>query len=97
MVKGIEKAQYVVDIKSDGVLINTIDGNTSYHRFYIMEYADCDLKTYMEDENNQIDVYDRVKICIELTKSLNELYELGYYHRDIKPDNFFILHQGNGK
>lgn len=92
-----KKAQYVIDIKSDGMLINTFDGKTSCHRFYIMEYANCDLKTYMEDWNNQIDVYDRVKICIELTKSLNELYELGYYHRDIKPDNFFYFASGKWK
>ena len=92
-----KKADYVIDIISDGVLKNTIKGETHYHRFYIMEYATCDLKTFREDESCEMDVYDDVKICIELTKALKELFELGYYHRDIKPDNFFYFASGKWK
>lgn len=92
-----KKANYVIDIISDGILKNTIKNETHYHRFYVMEYATCDLKTFKEDKTYQIDVYDSIKICIELTKSLKELFELGYYHRDIKPDNFFYFASGKWK
>ena len=35
-----------------------------------------------------------MSLCISISEGLNCLRELGYYHRDIKPDNIFIT-QGN--
>ena len=90
-----QSAKYVISIDSDGVLKNTIqkDGksiSTSY-RFYTMEVAMYDLKRYMENNEADLDFLGKIYICKELTNALNELYQNGYYHRDIKPDNFFFV------
>lgn len=92
-----KKAKYVINIETDGIIKNTISGKDNFYRFYTMEYAKCDLKSYIDDNRDSLDTYNCVKICIELTKSLRELYKLGYYHRDIKPDNFFYLESGEWK
>ena len=90
-----QSAKYVISIDSDGILKNTLkkDGKTicTTHRFYTKEVAECDLKQYMEKYEADIDFHGKISICIELTKSLNELYKYDYYHRDIKPDNFFYV------
>ena len=90
-----QSAKYVISIDSDGILKNTLkkDGKTicTTHRFYTMEVAECDLKQYMEKYEADLDFRGKIYICIELTKSLNELYKYDYYHRDIKPDNFFYV------
>jgi serine/threonine protein kinase len=82
-------AQYVIEIFEDGILEN----NDNKYRFYTMEVAESDLKTFMESTPS-LNSYDKVKICIELTKALNELSGFDYYHRDIKPDNFFLIGEG---
>lgn len=91
----MQSARYVISIDSDGVLMNTLmeEGKTicTTHRFYTMEVAECDLKQYMEKYDADLDFSGKISICMELTKSLNELYKYGYYHRDIKPDNFFYI------
>ncbi|MBQ9546237.1 MAG: protein kinase family protein [Bacteroidales bacterium] len=87
-----KKAKYVISIDFDGILLNN---NRDVHRFYTMEVAECDLKQYME--RNDLDFLERIETCMELTKSLRELWKLGFYHRDIKPDNFFHLETGEWK
>ncbi len=88
-----KRAEYVIKIDTDGIIINKSKlEKESVNRFYTMEAAEMDLKKYMEQYEG--DYLGRIKICIELTKSLKELFELGYYHRDIKPDNFFYIGDG---
>ena len=86
-------ASYVISIDKDGILINTVSRKKTFtNRFYTMEVAECDLKQFME--RYEVDYMGKISICMELTKSLKELYDLGYYHRDIKPDNFFYFGEG---
>ena len=33
----------------------------------------------------------KLNLCIDIAKGLKELYDLGYYHRDLKPDNIFMF------
>ena len=84
----------VVEIECDGNLICPVAGQQGKHvsfPFYVMEYAESDLKSYMEDEGRSIDDASKIEICLQLAQALNQLYGLGYYHRDIKPDNIFLI------
>mgnify|MGYP001456325429 FL=1 len=64
-----------------------------YHEyyFYTMEYAEYDLKEFIENNHNDFTIEAKVSLCISLAKGVRELYSKGYYHRDIKPDNIFMV------
>jgi serine/threonine protein kinase len=81
------KTNHVVDISYDGYL--TFEQYA--YPFYIMEYADTDLKEYMEANREDMSYEDKVNLCAQLAKGLEELNSLGYYHRDLKPDNIFMF------
>lgn len=69
----------------------------SYFPFYMMDYAvDGDLKNFIEN-NPDLDLSDKLEICYQLACGLQELNDLGYYHRDLKPDNIFIFNQQQWK
>lgn len=57
--------------------------------FYTMEYASSDLKNYME--NNSILFSDKINLCLQIANGLKELKDIGYYHRDLKPDNILMF------
>ncbi|MBK9582418.1 MAG: protein kinase [Saprospiraceae bacterium] len=61
------------------------------HRFYTMEYAPFDLKTFIEINHMTVDYDFKLNLCLSLAKGLEELRRLDYYHRDIKPDNIFFI------
>lgn len=61
------------------------------HYFYTMEYAENDLKTYVESNHESIGLAEKLSLCKSLCEGLKELSDLGYYHRDIKPDNIFVI------
>lgn len=54
-----------------------------------MEYASSDLKNYME--NNRILFPDKINLCLQIANGLKELKDIGYYHRDLKPDNILMF------
>jgi serine/threonine protein kinase len=56
-----------------------------------MEYAEFDLKNYIESSYSILTLDEKLSLCISLCEGLKELYSLGYYHRDIKPDNIFMI------
>lgn len=61
------------------------------HLFYTMEYAEHDLKSYIELNHEVLSLDEKVSLCLSLCEGLKELFSLGYYHRDIKPDNIFMI------
>lgn len=82
---------HVVDISYDGYLTFEQDNEEFAFPFYIMEYADTDLKEYMDNYRDEITYDFKVNLCSQLAKGLYELNSLGYYHRDLKPDNIFMF------
>lgn len=74
----------IIEIFDDGIFWC----NNKPFPYYTMEYAKPDLKAYLEE--NEMDIPDRVSLCLQIAQGLKELNDLGYYHRDIKPDNIFI-------
>jgi len=85
------KTNNVVDISYDGYLTFEQNHREYAYPFYIMEYADTDLKEYMEDHRTEMSYEEKVNLCAQLAKGLYELNSLGYYHRDLKPDNIFMF------
>lgn len=88
------KIHHVVTISSSGQLSCTAKNrrgeDVSYiFPFYTMEYASSDLKNYME--NNNILFCDKINLCLQIANGLRELNEIGFYHRDLKPDNILIF------
>lgn len=63
-----------------------------YFPFYMMDYALYDLKSYLE--RIELDEYGKILLCSQLAKGLDELNSLGFYHRDIKPDNILFFEDG---
>jgi len=57
-------------------------------RYYVMEKADSDLATYLEDKELQLP--QKIFLCNELLRILKGLHGLGIYHRDIKPENILM-------
>ena len=85
---------HVVAISSSGQLScmakNKKGEDISYiFPFYTMEYASSDLKNYME--NNRILFPDKINLCLQIANGLKELKDIGYYHRDLKPDNILMF------
>ncbi|MFV0216667.1 protein kinase [Empedobacter falsenii] len=70
-------------------------GKNKYYpyQFYTMEFAEYDLKSYIEKNHETLSFEQKIELCISLSQGLKELDELGYYHRDLKPDNIFITEQ----
>lgn len=62
------------------------------HRFYTMECASEDLSSFLI--NNNLSILDRINLFLEICDSLKLLWDAGYFHRDIKPDNILFF---NGK
>lgn len=84
----------VINISFDGNLVcrTCEDGNYEVSfPFYVMEYAEYDLKSFLEEENEMYDEASRVELCLQIAQGIKELNDLGYYHRDIKPDNIFMI------
>lgn len=63
-------------------------------QYYVMEKAKDDLNNYLK--NNILPPNQKLLLSFEITKGLMQLHSMDLYHRDIKPDNIFIVEK-NGK
>lgn len=84
----------VIEISEKGSLLckTSKDGDfQASFPFYVMEYAEFDLKRFLEEEIDAYDEASRVELCLQIAQGIKELNDLGYYHRDIKPDNIFMI------
>lgn len=69
------------------------NGRKSYqsYPYYTMEVADGDLKSYMEENFADMGLEGKLSICVDIAKAISGLLSLDYYHRDLKPDNIFVV------
>ena len=86
----------VIEIDCVGYIQCEGEDGKEYFPFYMMDYADADLRKFMESHMD-LDKYDKLQLCYDLTKGIDELYSLGYYHRDIKPENILFFSRTNWK
>lgn len=91
--KGVLDIIEIFDSGNIYIRKDTQKGNTSYqsYPYYTMEVADCDLKSYMEAHYPEMGLDDKISICLDIAKAISSLLSLGYYHRDLKPDNIFVV------
>lgn len=71
------------------------DNGTAY---MVMEYMDgITLKEYLKSNGGKLDVETTISILLSVIKALKEVHRQGALHRDIAPDNIFILRDGTVK
>jgi serine/threonine protein kinase len=71
------------------------DNGTAY---MVMEYMDgVTLKSYLKQHGGKLDVDTTVTILLSIIQALKEVHKCGILHRDIAPDNIFILRDGTVK
>lgn len=82
-----QRSLYVIDIYDSGECVI----NNSNYLYYTMEVADYDLKEYVEKEHNSLSLESKINFCIEILEGIKEINLNDLYHRDLKPDNIFIV------
>lgn len=71
------------------------DNGTAY---MVMEYlSGVTLKEYLKQNGGKLDVETTTTILLSVIKALKEVHKRGMLHRDIAPDNIFILNNGTVK
>lgn len=86
------ESKCVIPIVEDGQIpLSSESGGPAKLKYYVMEEADSDLATYLEE--NELALPQKILLCDELLKILKGLHALGIYHRDIKPENI-LMRQG---
>ena len=95
----INALKYAQDAKSGNIIQIIFHGQkeigANVYRYYVMEKADYDLKSFLND--NEVANSQKILLCYEIIRGIKELHALNIYHRDIKPDNIFFTGTGTWK
>jgi len=83
----VKNSQNVIDLYENG----ECQINKENYLYYTMEVAESDLKEFIENRHSGLDYDSKIKFCIELLEGIKEIDSNNFYHRDIKPDNIFIV------
>jgi hypothetical protein len=60
------------------------------NRQYIMEYADKTLDAYISENNNKLDVAERVNLVRQILRAFNYIHGKDVLHRDISTKNILV-------
>ncbi|MFL3663342.1 MAG: protein kinase domain-containing protein [Flavobacteriales bacterium] len=86
------KLPNIIEVRHHGLIECKVNKTfNTFFRYYCMDYAEFDLPEFLTQNN--LNLYERVELCIEICQSLKQLWKKGYYHRDIKPDNILFINQ----
>lgn len=95
----MDEAKNLAKFTGDGHIVSVLDffedNNTAY---IVMEYLDgVTLKEYMEAAGGFLPHQQAMEITQQLLEALASIHQKGIIHRDISPDNIFILKDGSMK
>ncbi len=60
------------------------------NRQYVMEYVDKTLEKYITENNNKLDVSERVNLVRQILRAFNYIHSKGVLHRDISTRNVLV-------
>ena len=66
--------------------------------YYVMEYLEgIDLKQYVQNHGNKLSMEDTLKLMLPVMDGMMLVHSMNILHRDISPDNIFVLKDGTVK
>ncbi|EXX50142.1 Ipl1p [Rhizophagus irregularis DAOM 197198w] len=77
--------------KCYGLTQNPLTGNY----MLIMKQYDMDLKRYLQQNNNQFNWKERIKIIIQITKALSRIHKENISHKNLHSGNILYSHHYN--
>ncbi len=82
-------AKFAGDSHIVNVLDNFLDNNTAY---IVMEYVSgVNLKEYISEQGGTLTNNQVIAISMELLQGIKSIHSKGIIHRDISPDNIYIM------
>ncbi len=93
LTKFMDEAKNLAKFTGDAHIVNVLDffedNGTAY---IVMEFLDgITLKQYLANAGGKLSSEQAIKFEIELLEALSSIHSKGIIHRDISPDNIFIL------
>ncbi len=95
----IDEGKSLAKFTGDEHIVNVLDSFQENGTAYIvMEYLDGQtLKEHMNEYGGALSVEEASKIMVGLLAGLQAIHKKDVIHRDISPDNIYILNNGNVK
>ncbi|KAL4630678.1 cyclin-dependent kinase 16-like isoform X1 [Arapaima gigas] len=93
----IREVSLLKDLKHANIVTLHDIIHTDKYLTLVFEYLDQDLKQYMDDCGNILDVHNVKIFLFQLLRGLAYCHQRKVLHRDLKPQNLLISHKGELK
>jgi serine/threonine protein kinase len=91
----LKEMKFLKSVKSDLVL--TCHGFSEDEDFFyiILEKMHCNLFQYLFEKNQNLELNKRIKIILQVARSIDCLHQQKITHLDVKPSNFLVNEDGS--